>query len=107
MNQTWRQDLKVGDKVDVLVKADERGFLQGWMQGQIESVNGDNLWMVFPDSSDYYDGYVDRWALELAPFETHTKEDYEWRRTQVKNMTEVDLHDKSSWMKGTLFEIKK
>jgi len=107
LNQHWRKDLKAGDKVDVLLKADERGILQGWMQGEIESVSGDNLWVSYPDSSDYYDAYIDRWALELAPFETRTKEDYEWRRSMVKNMTEVDLHDKSSWMKGTVFEVKK
>lgn len=77
------------------------------MQGLIESVNNDNLYVIFPESSDYYDSFIDRWALQIAPFESHTKEDYEWRRTQVKNMTEVDLHDKSTWSKGTLFEIKK
>lgn len=81
LNQTWRNELKVGDKVDVLIKADEKGMLQGWMQGEIESIDRDDLFIVFKDSHVFYDGCWDRWALEIAQFETRTKEDYEWRRS--------------------------
>ena len=30
-SQSWRKDLIVGSKVDVLVKADERSKLYGWI----------------------------------------------------------------------------
>lgn len=79
VNQQWRQELKVGDNVDAYVKADEKGRLFGWMQGRIVAVMKDTLSLEFPKSSMYYDRTVDRWSTDLLPFETKTKEDYEWR----------------------------
>jgi len=42
-------------------------------------------------------------------FETKTKADYEWRQNVVRGAVnlECDVHDKSSWNKATIFEIKK
>lgn len=51
---------------------------------------------------------MDRWATEICPFESKTKEDYAWRRehlVECKDL-EVDAHDKNSWLKATVFETK-
>jgi hypothetical protein len=52
---------------------------------------------------------MDRWSTDLVQFETKTKADYEWRRNNVVNakMLECDVHDKATWNKATIFEIKK
>lgn len=49
------------------------------------------------------------WSTDLAPFESKTKEDYAWRKEFLEGAKdyEVDIHDKSTWCKGTIFEIKK
>ena len=49
------------------------------MQGRIVAAMKDTLSLEFPKSSMYYDRTVDRWSTDLLPFETKTKEDYEWR----------------------------
>jgi hypothetical protein len=106
--QAWRKDLKVGDKLDVLVKADEKSPLTGFMQAIITRIEGDTLFFEFPESSNYYDTTMDRWATQICPFESKTKEDYAWRHeklTEAKDL-EIDAHDKSSWLKATIFETK-
>jgi len=42
-------------------------------------------------------------------FESKTKADYEWRAKFLAGaqMLECDIHDKSVWCKGTVFEVKK
>lgn len=73
------------------------------------TADGDDLYLEFPLSQNIYDGRMDRWSTDLVQFETKTKEDYEWRRQNLVNATmlEVDVHDKSSWNKATIFEVKK
>jgi len=51
------------------------------------------------------DRYIDRWSLEIAQFESKTKETFEWRKTLEVNSL-VDAHDKSVWNKSTILEIK-
>mmetsp|Transcript_399 Transcript_399/g.581 ORF Transcript_399/g.581 Transcript_399/m.581 type:complete len:113 (+) Transcript_399:394-732(+) len=55
-----------------------------------------------------FDTDIDRWSLDVAQFESHTKEDYEWRRTwanvEDKNFL-VDCHDKFKWEEATIFDI--
>lgn len=108
-NQSWRTELKVGDKIDVLVKADEKGGITGFLQANITRIEQDTLFVEYPESSNFYDGQIDRWATEICPFESKTKEDYAWRKEFLENATdlEVDAHDKSTWLKATIFEIKK
>lgn len=108
-NQEWRKDLKAGDQIDVYVKADERGKVFGWMQGNIDQVYGDALAISFPKSTINYDCRVDRWSTDLMPFETKTKDDYAWRNQFLENasMFECDVHDKSTWSKATILEVKK
>ena len=55
-----------------------------------------------------YDTDVDRWSLEIAQFESQTKEDYEWRRTWASTATRefiVDGLDKLNWEESTIFTI--
>ena len=109
--QEWRKDLKAGDRIDCFVKCDEKSKQFGWMQGLIVSVNldGDSLNVEFPESSCIYDGIVDRWSTNIMQFESKTKEDYEWRRQFLQNAVnlECEVHDKMSWNKATIFEVKK
>lgn len=51
------------------------------------------------------DKTYDRWSVEIAEFETKTKEIWEWKSTLAAN-AQVDAHDKSVWNKATIFEIK-
>ena len=77
--QVWRKDLKTGDRVDVLVKGDEKSAMTGFLQAVITRVEGDTLFLEFPESSNFYDTTMDRWATQICPFESKTKEDYAWR----------------------------
>jgi len=72
-------------------------------------VIGDELHLEFPLSSNIYDGTIDRWSTNLVQFESKTKADYEWRHNNVVNarMLECDVHDKATWNKSTIFEVKK
>lgn len=74
----------------------------------ITRVEGDILFLEFPESSNYYDTTMDRWATQICLFESKTKEDYAWRREQLAGAQdfEVDAHDKGSWLKSTIFETK-
>lgn len=51
------------------------------------------------------DRYIDRWSVEIAPYESKTKELFEWKNTLAAN-TVVDAHDKTVWNKSTILEIK-
>jgi hypothetical protein len=51
------------------------------------------------------DKYLDRWSVEIAPFETKTKDIWEWKNTVVTNMM-VDANDNSVWNKSTILDIK-
>jgi hypothetical protein len=48
--------MKVGDGLDILVKADEKGIISGFMQAKITRIEGDTLFVEYPDSSNFYDG---------------------------------------------------
>jgi hypothetical protein len=51
------------------------------------------------------DRYLDRWSVEIAPYESKTKESWEWRSTLITGQV-VDSHDKSVWNKSTILDIK-
>lgn len=51
------------------------------------------------------DKYIERMSLEIAPFETKTKDNFEWRKT-LKVDAQVDAFDKSSWNKSTILDIQ-
>jgi hypothetical protein len=89
----------------MLSKADERISHKGWMQAKIMTVHEDMLWLQFINASDFYDTHVDRYAVEIAPFESKTKDDYAWRDT-IETWTQLDAHDKFSWGKATIMDVK-
>jgi len=51
------------------------------------------------------DRYLDRWSVDIAPFESKTKELYAWKQT-LTTKSVVDGHDKSSWNKSTILDVK-
>lgn len=77
----------------------------GWSQARIASADGDILKLEFIYDTKSVDKNYDRWSVEIAEFETKTKELWEWKKTLVNGST-VDAHDKTVWNKATIFEIK-
>ena len=51
------------------------------------------------------DRYLDRWSVEIAEFQNKTKDLFEWKQT-LKVGDLIDAHDKTSWNKSTILEIK-
>jgi len=51
------------------------------------------------------DRYLDRWSVEIAKYESKTKELFEWKST-LKVDSLVDAHDKTVWNKSTILDIK-
>jgi hypothetical protein len=92
--------------VDVLTGADDRCSHKGWMQAKIVEVFEDTLRLEYVASSDWYDCQIDRNAVEIAQFETRTKEDYAWRHSKLEQWTEIDCHDRYNWCRATIMEIK-
>lgn len=103
-NQEWRKDLKEGDMVDAI--ADENNSkCSDWSQARISSVNGDILQLEFIYDIKSVDRFIDRWSIEIAPFESKTKEVWEWKHTVKVGML-VDASDKSLWNKSTILDMK-
>lgn len=105
--QTWRTELKVGDRVDVQVVADDKQKVTGWLQATIVADEDDILSLEFSESSAEFDTQKDRWSTDLAKVGTRTGEDYEWRKTtlegeDVKDLV-IDCHDKYNWEEATIF----
>ncbi len=103
-NQEWKRDLKVGDMVDAILD-DPVAKINGWSQARIDQVNGDMLHLEFIHDVKTADKFIDRWSIEIAPFQTKTKDIFEWRHDiQVGSL--VDGYDKSFWNKSTILDIK-
>jgi hypothetical protein len=102
-NQEWRKELKQGDMIDAIV--DENNRCSGWSQARISQVNGELLFLEFLFDTKNADRYIDRWSVEIAQYETKTKELFEWKNTLVANAV-VDAHDKTVWNKSTILDIK-
>ena len=51
------------------------------------------------------DKFIDRWSVEIAQYETKTKELFEWK-SNLKVGSLCDVHDKTVWNKSTIFDIK-
>jgi hypothetical protein len=71
-----------------LDKAGQRGGA-GWSQGKIVKIDGDALYLEYPTEPVEMDRRIDRWSVEIAPFESKTKETWEWKQT-IKVDDEVD-----------------
>ena len=66
------------------------------MQAQIERVEGDTLSLNFPGLPAEMDADYDRWALDVAEFESFTKETYAWRSAMINASTKdliIDCND--------------
>ena len=106
--QEWRNNLKVGDKLDVSLYSGEKQKVKGCVQGVIQRVGGEILSIVFPDLPEEFDGDFAKWSTDIAKFEAHTKEDYAWRRSWASEETKdyvCDMHDNYKWEEGTCFYI--
>lgn len=103
-DQQWRTELKVGDMVDAIV--DDLSYrCTGWSQARIDQINGDTLRLEFIYDVKTCDRYIDRWSLEIAQYESKTKDSWEWRQTLEVNSL-IDGYDKTTWNKATILEIK-
>jgi hypothetical protein len=75
--QSWRTELKAGDKVDALLhsydtqRSQSRGA--GWSKAEIIDVDGDKLTLNFELEPAASNRTLDRWSNELAIYETETK----------------------------------
>ena len=103
-NQEWRKDLKEGDMVDAIID-EPLSRCSGWGQAKIDQINGDSLHLEFIYDTKTADRYLDRWSVELAQFETKTKDLYAWKQT-IEVGTLVDANDKTTWNKSTVLDIK-
>lgn len=78
----------------------------GWSQAKIERVVDDTLHLVYPMETKDADRPLDRWSVEIAPFESKTKEIWEWKKT-IKVDDELDAQDDTcKWLKATIISIK-
>ena len=68
----------------------------GWSQARISSINGDILQLEYIFDSKNLDKFTDRWSVEIAPFESKTKDLWEWKST-LKVGDLIDANDKSVW----------
>ena len=103
-NQEWRKELKEGDMVDAIID-ENNSRCSGWSQARIAQVTVDMLRLEFIYDTKTTDKYSDRWSVEIAQFESKTKELWEWKQTLQAGMM-VDANDKTVWNKSTILEIK-
>lgn len=90
--------------VDAIVD-ENNNRCSGWSQARISQVNGDVLHLEFIYDVKSVDKFTDRWSVEIAQFESKTKESWEWKKTIQVNQI-VDAHDKTVWNKSTVLDIK-
>jgi len=107
--QAWRNELQEGDMVDALLHCCDRSGASrgsGWSQARIAKVEGDCLQLEYPTEARDADRALDRWSVEIAPFESRTRETWEWRKT-LKAEAQLDaLDDSFKWLKATIVAIE-
>jgi hypothetical protein len=69
--------------IDAIV--DENNRCSGWSQARISQVNGDLLFLEFIYDTKNADRYIDRWSVEIAQYESKTKELFEWKNDLTSN----------------------
>lgn len=106
--QGWRAELGEGDRVDALLHYYDRTGASrgaGWSQAKIEKVEGDSLHLEYLQDSIGSDRELDRWSVELAPFESETKAIWEWKNT-LQEGDQIDAQDDTyTWLKATIIKI--
>jgi hypothetical protein len=91
--EVWRNDLKEGDMVDALwhhldKQNNSRG--SGWSQAMITKVEGDCMRIEYTKEPSAEARVLERWSVEIAPFESKTKEIWEFKKTIETDM-QVDV----------------
>ena len=62
-SQTWRKQLKAGDSVDVRIDGDEKTQkIKGWVQGEVENIEGEMVYLKFPEMPENYDHALPIWT---------------------------------------------
>lgn len=65
---------------------------------------GDVLSLKFLKDTKNTDKLIDRYSLDLAPFESKTKQLFDWKDTlEVGHL--IDGCDRNMWNKGTILDI--
>jgi hypothetical protein len=106
--QSWRKDLKEGDMVDALLHyQDKQGKSRcsGWSQAKIVQVEGDSLMIEYSKDFQEQSRLVHRWSVELAPFETKTREVWEFKQTLKEDMQIDAMDDTYKWLKATVIRL--
>ena len=60
---------------------DEIFTCPGWSQAKISNIDGETLQLQFIYDTKNTDRYLDRWSVDIAKFESKTKELFEWKNT--------------------------
>jgi hypothetical protein len=107
--QSWRTELKAGDKVDALLhsydtqRSQSRGA--GWSKAEIIDVDGDKLSLAFDLEPVLSNRTLDRWSNELAIAGTETAQIWQWKATLKENDLVDALDDTYTWRQSTLIRL--
>ena len=99
----------MGDRIDINIVGDEKDMTKGWCQALIERVQGEYLSVIFPELPAEHDMNIPYWSTDIAQFESHTKDDYAWRREEMAADALdvlIDCHDFFKWEEATIFNIR-
>ena len=105
-HQTWREDIKVGDTMDVEVHNEFRDA-SIWLRGTVIEEEENLLSFEFPLSTTDTDCSHDRYSPKIAQLGTKTDADYEWRQKAIwdsPHWTEVDTYYNREWYETTIID---
>ncbi|CDW86849.1 ubiquitin carboxyl-terminal hydrolase family protein [Stylonychia lemnae] len=104
--QSWRQDLKVGDLIDVCLELPKSQRQYVWVQALIISITSFTyLELDFIFDNWQNKKYISKWSIKIAQFQSQTKESYEKQNKLQKKMIIDSIHD-DDWSRSTIGEIK-
>ncbi len=101
--EEWRNNIQVGDMIDA-IQEEQEAKCSCWGQARIAAINDDLLHLEFFNAAKSADRVMERYALELAEFETKSKENFEFKK-ELKEGDTVDCNDKTTWCKSTILKI--
>ena len=78
----WRSEIRVGRKLDVLVKEDVQGStaIKGWIMGTVANVSDTMLRIEFYNLPFRFDKWISKKSDDLAPAGEKTQQDHDWRK---------------------------
>jgi hypothetical protein len=79
----------------------------GWSQARIAKLaaSADTVHLEFIHDIKNVDRFIDKYSIEIAEFETKTKDSFAWRAT-LKVGDQIDSHDKTVWNRSTILDMK-